>query len=410
MEQEDLFRVGLEFGAVDPIMTTEDPVQEPIEDKTGKEDKDSPEIITQPPAPKGDEKLTFVDNEFYVDYRDADPQAEPDKKPSKPVESEALDKSKPELEPEPKPGTEPVEDSGEEEISPSMLVYNFLRENQFAPEVENFDGSPESLRNILESLPDTYMQQALGTIHDDSRVLLQYAYNLGKDADIGALKTFFDQYYEPQLTDYDITTDEGARGYLADMFRRKNVYDSAEDINNALDMLADQDKIKTLAQKNYTVEKQEFDKKAAEQAKQVEQQAKLNKEKQAQRQQAIIQQLNELEWSDDRKMKIAQNLNPNVASQKTKAIMNSPKAVVQMADFYTYFDEKKGEFNLDAMVKARAESLNNEDIKKNIEKDSFTSSLGKIKPGQVRRKTKQEGKVIMPSVDLTDESTASKIF
>ena len=63
------------------------------------------------------------------------------------------------------------------EMSPASVFYNYLVEQNHLSELENFDGSEESLSKALETLPEKIFSESVSKMSKDAQDLLSYAFN-----------------------------------------------------------------------------------------------------------------------------------------------------------------------------------------------------------------------------------------
>lgn len=188
------------------------------------------------------------------------------------------------------------------------------------------------------------------------------------------LRKFFDQYIDVQ--EVNISTNEDAREYLKNQPEFKKMYKSEEKINQALDILEDDNELieraKELeAERNASKEEA---KKQKLQELEAEKQTRLNKEKEFASK--INSTIEELQWKPERKQKVVGEINPKNIGDKWNKISTNPKALVQFADFLSYFDGE-GFDKFYNLIEGKEQSKEVTKVKSNIEKDSLGKLLGK---------------------------------
>ena len=105
-------------------------------------------------------------------------------------------------------------------------------------------------------------------------------------------------------------------------------------------------------------------------------------ERQARQAEAFRSQLEETltstGWEPARIQKVRQVLQPTELNRLNEKILSSPMAVVQLANLYTLYDEKTGQFDFSSLVDVRAESRANQQKQASIQKDRFASALSQL--------------------------------
>lgn len=343
---------------------------------------------------------------------------EPGQEKSKPVTQAPEPEEKEVIEPEPAPKTDPgpedepapppttTEEEEEEEetdpLSPEEVYYGFLKETAPISEIEG-EVTVEKLREVQDTLPEAFFMQAVKSLHPDAQELLSLAFNLGNEATSEKLGDFFNKYNKGGIDPENITNH---REFLYNEYVRQGVFQSEDDLNNFLDDLEDKSKLesysKTLASKKIEERKEQKNKELAAQE-------AVRKEKEREQKEfanKIKEQLDTTGWTDARKDVVLTHLNAEKFQSINQQVRKSPKAIVQLADVYSYFDEKTGEFDFSKLVSAKAESIKALGVKKNISKDKFSTSLSRIGTTagteSTKRKTKGKNRVIKPVAILDD--------
>lgn len=267
-----------------------------------------------------------------------------------------------------------VGDEVEVEDENVMALYNYLNDNELIPEIENFKGSPTQLQEHLNKLPETYLNAAIQATHPDSADLLTYAFQLGDKADRTKLKEFFDQYVN--VEEVDINNEDVAYSYLEEKLISKPGFKNPAKLAAYLDSHVEDGTLLDLAKE---IKEEEDAVKLANKQKEIDL-ANANKLAQEEAQREFFTnlrtELDTYDWKKEKKEAILKNLEPKEATRKNQLIANSPKALIQLADIYTRFNEKTGEFDLsDLELKAKSKSVQKELEK--LQKDKLTSYLNK---------------------------------
>lgn len=306
-----------------------------------------------------------------------------------PEEEEAVEDSEIEVDED---NTEQETTFSEDADDDAVGLYKTLLEKDiiFEDEEDPFDGTWGSLEKRLDKLPEMIAGSIIQQMPEPVQNLMDFALTKG-DVNLQDLQEFFQlQVDDANASDVKVESIQDARKYLANVMRQQEY--EPDVIDTTLDAMEDKgeeyiiNKAKGHAQKNQSQKAQ----------------ARLMQEKQQkqvamQQQQEYFSKLNtELEsykYTAKKNRAIRENLDPNIIAQKNAAIGNSPKAIIQLADFYSYFDPKTGSFNLDAYAKS-ASSNNVKDFKNNLMKKHFSSG-GTKSSGKGHQKT-EEGDELVP--------------
>ena len=273
--------------------------------------------------------------------------------------------------------TEDVSQAEDEDIDDRAdALYNYLVESSMISAREGFRPTTENMTEILDSLPEELFTTALSSVHENAQDLLDYSFRLGPDATIENLKKFFDSYVAP--AELVIETEEDAYNFLKEELKQSKVFRSEDKLIKYLEDLQDDDTLLETA-KEKLEEKQaviaEARKAEIEQVKQ----AKLEQEQQSKQfYQNIYETVDGLSWDKSRKAVVLKNIEPKEVSRKNQLILKSPMALVQLADIYSRFDEKTGQFDL-TNFEMKTDSKATNAKKDELIKNKLESSLNKIR-------------------------------
>lgn len=276
---------------------------------------------------------------------------------------------------------EPEVTESEEDISessPTRVFYDFVTENGILDEIENFDGSVETLKEHLEQLPFKSFKRAVESLPEFAQQIVNYAFSK-EVSSVEEFKQFMEEVVIPATNQVVINNVEDARKYLETKYKDMGIYASEDDLLESLDLLEEKGTlIKTatsLADKDNAANKQALALKVK-----AEEEAKLERENKAKEQslklsKSIENTFKELNWQPARQQAVLENLQADVVNRKNELIRNSPKAIIQLADIYSYFDETKGEFDFSKLLDVKAQSKQNTAIKERMQKDKFSSAI-----------------------------------
>lgn len=292
---------------------------------------------------------------------------------------------------------EEVEEEGEED-KPSYAknadeiaigTYKTLIEKNFIEEDAEFDGTWDSLDKIVSSLPTRVAHALIAQAPPVTQSLIQYALSGGEGMTLDKLEGFFNAVKDTtDSADVDISTIDGARKYIRQQMIAQG--EDPEDAEDYIDVLEDKgegklfSKAKTLLEKEQNVKhskaQQLMQQEAAEKAQREEYQKRFM--------QSIEEELSQTGYRNDRMNKIRNEILTGSMNKKAHMANSSPKALTQLADFFTYFDEAKGVFDLTSYKKHIA-GKEVENIKNNIARN-FSRSEGTSR-GSSTRKGKGSG-------------------
>lgn len=279
--------------------------------------------------------------------------------------------------------TDDVNNYSEESDDIAIGTYKTLVEKGIFAETEEFDGSWESLEEQFTKLPEVIADNIIQNTPDAGKKLMEYMFskdNLSHDD----LKDYFKLVDEDVSNSITIETLADARMFLTNEYKNKGL--ESDDIEAMLDNMEDKgdDYVINKAKKLDEVNKKSYKSQADSELERVKQQKQLQQENSAKLYNEINKELKTLNYKTTRTNAIKTNLRSDVLQKKNTIIRKSPKALIQLADFYSYFNEETGEFDLSNYT-VQAESKKTEKRKKNLIRDNFNSS------GQGKR-TKRQSK------------------
>lgn len=257
-----------------------------------------------------------------------------------------------------------------------LAIYSYLTESNLIDVKENFQGKPEELEEILQTLPETMFSAALDNVHTDAQDLIDYAFRLGKDANLENLKKFFDSFVgQPQ---YDLNDEEQAYDYLKQAYAKSKVFKTEDKLNRYLnELLEDGELIDTAKEIKSKEDAQLAEAKKAE-LDRIKTEQEAAKEQLREFYTNIQTTVDGLNWSKDRKRAVLKNMEPNEVNVKNEAIRKSPMALIQLADIYSRFNPQTGMFDL-TDYEMKIDSKKAEKKREDIYKTKLESSLSKIR-------------------------------
>lgn len=287
---------------------------------------------------------------------------------------------------EPPDATDTTDADDEDSDERAVALFNFLKEEQLV-DVEEFSGKPSELVEILDSLPETLFYRAVQSAHPDAQDLLAYAFELGEKADYNALKNFFEKWITPEV---EVTDDTSAEAYLKQELKNNRLFKTEDKINKYIDDLIEKGELVSTAQELLAEKKGQVEAQRKAEIVKAEEARKQARVEAEQFYKTLYDTVQEQPWADSRKNVVLENLIPDKVAAVNQKIMASPKAMIQLADIYSRFNEKTGEFDLsDIALKAEGKKIQAK--KEAIVKDKAGSILANItgKSGKPATKTGQ---------------------
>lgn len=276
--------------------------------------------------------------------------------------------------------TPPSEEEEEVEVDERVnVLYDILVDTGTIDKVEGFVPTVESFEELVEQLPEHFFMKAVSALPEHVQALVEYGFN-NPEATVDDLAGFFNAYIEPTSIEEPVTDDD-AYAYLKPILMENKLFASEAKVTKYLDELLDEGLLLDKAKELYAEQEQLRQQEMQEQLEQVRLAKEQAKEQQVAYYSELYDTVQSLEWEDQRKNSVLNNLRPEEVQRKNALIMQSPKAVVQLADIYTYFDESKGEFDFSEFgIRKLSKKL--EGQKEKIQNDRVSSHLSKLKPGQ----------------------------
>lgn len=310
--------------------------------------------------PEGTETV----NSLFADFDEVEETEQEEKE-------EESTKEEKEVEEETEGNTEDTE--AEEDLESVKTLYNYWKE--FLPFDETEEPTVEFLREQQEKLPEKFFLNYVDTRSEATKALLEYDSKL-ENTTLEDLKNFFEKYVDkPQV---DVDTTEGAREYLKNRPELKKLYKNEDKIQQVLDEWEDGDELINRAKEFKEEEdlaKEEARKQALAKA-EADKQEKIKKDKEFASN--VNKTIDELQWKPERKLKVISEINPQNIAKKWDVISKNPKALVQFADFLSYFED--GTFDkFYKLIEGKEQSKETKNLKGIIEKDSLGKLLSKQK-------------------------------
>jgi len=278
------------------------------------------------------------------------------------------------------PNEEPVDESEstnvEEDDRVKVLYYIMVDSNiieadeEFKPTVENFE-------ELVSVLPEHFLAQAVSKLPDFVQDIIQLGFE-NPSLSVDDISKFFETYHVAQERLVEPTTDDEAYDFLKPVLLQTKLFPTEAKAEKYLDDLMEEGMLLDKAKEVYQERLEELDKLKQEELAQVSAMRKQAEEQQRAFYETLFDTVEDLDWESSRKKTVLDNLHPDEVQRKNQLIAQSPKALVQLADIYSYFNEDKGEFDFsDFGIRKVSKKLREE--KDSIERDKVSSHLSKLK-------------------------------
>ncbi len=267
-----------------------------------------------------------------------------------------------------------IEPKYSENADPKAIAFfSELKERNYLVERENepFDGTWETIDSYIEDLPQAVLNSVVEGLPDISKPVLQFIANAGDNITKDELKSFFKSYFEDlEETTTSVETVDSAREYLESVYKAQGIKSNL--IGVMLDKLEDDDLI--LDEAKAEMEKQSTKtRKVDELITNKSQENNQIKEQQVKFVQDVATELKGSGWKNERVDKVQNILKGQEFNNTLRDIVSNPKALVQLADFITYYNKDNKTFNLDVFQK-QFETKQTISLKDKLEKNQFSSN------------------------------------
>lgn len=248
----------------------------------------------------------------------------------------------------------------------AVQTFNQLKEHGIIDEDPNnpFDGSWDKIDEALATLPNRVLATLVEQAPDIGKQLVKFAFSSEK-LTVEDFKEFAKTYLdEIQNETSEIETMDEAREYLESVYKERGMRPSA--IRAALDALEEDDALieeaTTESNKNKETKHKQTDQIIAQ-----KQQEDFDR---AQSQREFVSKVsNELEntgWNKQRVERVKSIMSNNNLGTLLNKTIASPKAIVKLADFLDYYDEKTGDIDYSKFM-TKAETKQAKSFKEKVE-------------------------------------------
>lgn len=245
----------------------------------------------------------------------------------------------------------------------NKLVEEGITKAQEDKESYTWDDITQTLDYYKRVLPEQIADSLVEDLPQEAKQLVEYVLlnreNITKDK----LTEFYEEYLE-DINKNSISTSEEAKRYLTKAYS-KNF--EPEEVQAMIDSLEDKGEEALLKQVN----------KIKSKVSSTIQSSRNNRDLQTQQQNQFVkniyQELNNTDWNPNKIRSIRNSLINGETNNILNQVRQSPKAIIQLADFASYYDADKQEFDFTKFIN-KQNSKEVTSLKNRIEKDMFTST------------------------------------
>lgn len=245
----------------------------------------------------------------------------------------------------------------------------------------------DDLDQKFEQLPTQIAQSIVASVPEIGQSLIDFVITKGDNLTKDDLKSFYDTYMDDidrRTREVDLSTIELSRNYLKEYYTKLGINEVAvEGMLNSLEDKEDEGKALIAEATKVNEAEKQINNSSSKLQDAKKEQAELDA-KNKQFASSVKQELNNLGWRSERLRLVANHISTGKANQiLSNAAYSSPKALIQLANLSTYWDEKSGEFDLNAFAEQML-SKKLQTVQNNIIKDSFSSVSSKTSTNTVK--------------------------
>lgn len=276
-----------------------------------------------------------------------------------------------------------TKETKETEFQPDQVKELYKVVSSVLPLDENDEPTPEWIEEQINDAPRKLVDIAIKNMPQDAQTVLGYIANK-PDFTMKDLVEYTKQYVPNEI---DVESAQGARDYLKSNPAFTKLYDG-EELEEELDRLEDNDKLVAKAKRL----------KEADDVKKVEGATKLAQETKAQEEQRLAQQkdfakqirqeVDSLQWQESTKQEIFENLKKERVQFVNSKLQNNPKAVVQMAHIYSFFDEENDFDELFSKLEGRESSKKAQQTKDKLQKSKLSGLVKTVAQPHTKKEIK----------------------
>lgn len=293
-----------------------------------------------------------------------------------PETPETIEETPPTSEPTEPSVDEPAESPTPEFSEPATLFYQELVENGLATpkdgqEQYSWDDVNSVISNYKEELPVKITEQLIAAVPDVGKDLIDYVFTKGDSLSKEDLLAFTNKYIEELDTmNIDVSNLDNAKSFLSKQYKAQGFRDSQIEVMiDALEDDSDETVIEEAQKVKTKVYGERESKKIIENTKQEKQSSQIAQKEFASK---LSEELNNTNWKPTRIQKIHNDLVSGNTNKILQKVGTSPKALIQLANLATYYNDQTGEFNFDDFIN-QAISPKAKSLKDKITSDMFST-------------------------------------
>ena len=284
----------------------------------------------------------------------------------------------------------------------ATLFYKELVEQGIASDMQKEGYSWEDVNKVIndyrEELPKQVTEAIISSSPELGQSLIDFVFTKGSTLNKDDLKQFMSDYLDDIETlqkDVSFDTNESAREFLLNTYKNQGFRNNQ--IEAMLDALEDESETALKDEAKKYADKQKENLKSAQRLNE----AKVERQSQDTSMQqfalSIQEELKNTGWKSTRINKIRDSLVSGQTNEVLKKASKSAKALVQLANLATYYDENLGTFKFEDFIKQEL-SPETKQLKDRITRDMF--STGTTTRGQFSNPNKNRLGELVPTSPL----------
>jgi hypothetical protein len=297
---------------------------------------------------------------------------------------------KPEVEPQ--SDDEPTSEEKPEETGDPLArgIYQTMVDRGYIKGSEEFKGSMEEIDELFTNLPTVVFNATFQEYPDDFQKLLAYGWEKGTDVTVEDLAGFFKDYIKETISpdSIDISTETTAMDFVVKELVATGDYD-LEDATMLAEKWQDKDQLLTKAEKFKTRKLESVNKDADAALADIRSQNEEKRKKDLAKAKSVKEAIESTPWNNQRKQVVFDDLFSDGFKNKSQKISENPKALVQLANYMSFFNEETGEID-ETAYKKQAFSKEAKKIKSDIEKNFGSVSFAKSSTVQQSKNADEE--------------------
>lgn len=229
-------------------------------------------------------------------------------------------------------------------------VYRLLTDRGYLPENTEFSGSMEDLEEVLTNkLPNSMFWNYVSKLPPKVQQLFNYTYKKGNAVQDKDIREFVDSMATLNLDSANLETADGQESFARQQLIKRGT--AMEDADILIRNWKESGQLSARVNRLYKDVKDAEEKATSERMRKAEEEAAAQEKRQKEFVERTVNELKSTQWNPEKQRKVYSEIFDGHMNHKSRNIDRYPKALLQLADFMTYFDEKSGAFDVEAYHK-----------------------------------------------------------